>query len=120
MLFRGGIMLVVAVLAAALVQTAVGASATTAPQELIVNGGFEVSLTGWSGWNARLSRITPAPAGKYAARVTSSSTQFALSAAPRQVSSTDAGATYTASAKVRTVMSGGRTICIRVREWDGT
>lgn len=121
---RAAAALAIVVLGLVAAQVAVGAhaSASTASQELVANGGFETSTVGWSGWQASLSRVSGSAAeGNYAAHIAGKSnvSSFALSASPRQVSSTIAGATYVATAKVRS-NRGTRSICIRIREWSGS
>ncbi|MDX6452930.1 MAG: hypothetical protein QOH16_2979 [Gaiellaceae bacterium] len=108
-------------------QIAVGADSAApaaSKRQLLSNRGFEHSVRGWAGWNASLQRVSHAAAGRYAARITMADRAsgrplaFALSPTPKQVEATTAGATYAATAKVRS-NRGTRTICLRIREWDG-
>jgi len=126
---RFGLGLCILALGFVAAQAAVGSTRTPSSgtgRPVPGNGSFERSLHGWVGWNASLARVGHAAAGRYAVRVTAGarsslsggSTSFALSAAPKQVGSSIAGATYTAAAKVRS-NRGTRTICVRIREWSG-
>jgi hypothetical protein len=85
---------------------------------LVPNGSFESSLSGWRGQHARLSRTRGGVVGRMAARVSVSgswkSYSIRLRVAP--VSSTRAGAVYRAGAWVRGAVAV-RPICLRIREW---
>lgn len=86
---------------------------------LVGNGGFESSLSGWSGYRASLSRVQPGAEGSYAARVsltsTSTSNGYSISPAQPQVGSGTVGVAYTAAASVRSPQTG-RSLCLRIRE----
>ena len=91
----------------------------TAAAELLSNGSFEGSLSGWRGHYATLSLTSGGAVGSSAARISfsGSSKTFAIYPSPRPVSATQAGAVYNAAAWQRTPVSG-RQICLRIREWS--
>src|SRR5918992_3970182 len=86
---------------------------------LVANGTFEGSVAGWKGENATLAVASPGAVGTGAAKrsLTVSASSYYLYPAPRPVSSTVAGATYTATAFVRGPFLGRR-LCLRLREWS--
>jgi type VII secretion-associated serine protease mycosin len=87
------------------------------PASLIANGGFESGLDGWGGYQAALSLVAGASSPN-AARVTiSTGTAYSIETATRPVAATTAGTVYTAQAWIRAQV-GGKTICLRIREWQ--
>jgi Carbohydrate binding domain len=92
-----------------------------APAELVANGGFEVSLTGWAKTDKRTSlarSCAAAHGGSCSAQLGRTRTGNAtLDDSPNTVSSTAGGATYSASAWVRA--PAGRTVTLRLRELSG-
>lgn len=86
--------------------------------ETVVNGSFETSVAGWSGYNAYVSVTSGGAVGYRSARVSvrAGASDYAISANGSQVGSTSGGVTYSASAYVRSTVPG-RTVCLRVREW---
>jgi hypothetical protein len=92
-----------------------------APAELVVNPGFEASLSGWVRGDKRttLARVcTAAHGGSCSAELGRSRTGDALlDDSPNTVGSSAAGATYSATAWVRA--PAGRTVTLRVREYGG-
>ncbi|HVM17140.1 MAG TPA: hypothetical protein VM290_06125, partial [Gaiellaceae bacterium] len=91
-----------------------------ASTNVLPNGSFEGSLSGWTTTGATLSRAAGGPDGAYFARVRySSGSSFSILPKPRPVSSTAAGATYLAGAWVRSDRGGTR-VCLRMREWSGS
>jgi hypothetical protein len=93
-------------------------SSATAGGLLLPNGSFEAGLTGWAGYGATLSLVGQAADGVSAARVSLSGTgtSFSILPSPRPVSTTVAGAVYTAGAAVRSQIAG-RQLCLRMREY---
>jgi hypothetical protein len=86
---------------------------------LLANGSFEGSLSGWYGGNARVSLTTGGTAGSSAALVSLSApgqSSFWLSRSARPVSATVKGVKYSATAWFRSDVEGRR-VCLRVREW---
>jgi hypothetical protein len=84
---------------------------------LLSNGDFESSLSGWKGSNASLTLVTGGAVGGKAARVArSTGTTFGIVSSPRPVASTTRGVTYRAHASV-TSDRPGKTTCLRVREY---
>ena len=86
---------------------------------LIANGSFETSLSGWYGYKAGLSLVDGGAQGSKAARVSlnAAATSFSVSTSPHPVSSPAIGARYEARAWIRSQVPG-RTTCLRVREWQ--
>lgn len=92
------------------------------PVELVLNPGFEASLSGWRKGNSRSTLVRTcavAHSGSCAAELgrTRSSGDALLDDSPNTIESTDAGATYTASAWVRA--PAGRSVKLRLRELNG-
>jgi hypothetical protein len=92
-------------------------AAAPRPQNLVPNGSFERSLSGWSGNNARLIRIRESAAGRAAARVVAmpGAADFSIYS-PVLVRATP-GRVYTASGWVRSPSPAP--VCLRIREWSG-
>ena len=86
---------------------------------LLPNGGFEGSLTGWEGYHATLQLVDAAPVAGTAARVTPDpgATSYSIYPAAVPVASTTAGVEYRADALVRGE-TGGRAVCVRIREFS--
>jgi parallel beta-helix repeat protein len=102
-------------LVAALVAVPVGASAVR-DANLIQNGSFESSLTGWKGYNAKLSLVAGGTEGTRAARVTATTPgTVSIYSSPRTVAKTTDGTVYTAAGSVRG--TAGKRLCLAVREW---
>lgn len=112
----------IAGLVAALVALPAAGAATTgatSTTNLVPNPSFESSLSGWSGYDSTLSRVTGGADGAWSASVKASrNASWTISPTQRQVSATVAGAAYTATAWVR-LRSGSRTVCLKIREWSG-
>jgi Right handed beta helix region len=88
---------------------------------LIANGTFEGSSSGWAGWYATISLVAPGPDGSTSARASANSAgapNFAAYTSPRAVQATTSGAIYRATGWVRGLAS--RHVCLAVREWAGT
>ena len=85
----------------------------------LVRGGFEGSLSGWRGHDARVRLTQGGAFGRRAARVRplGRTSSFSIYPARKPVGTTVAGARYSASASVRS-LKRGRVICLRIREWD--
>ena len=104
--------------------TAAGEGArTSAPdRNLVANGSFERSLSGWSSWRATRSRTwtAAAPDGRRAARIDARAegSSYTFAAAPRLASHTIAGDRYTASGYVRAASRSavGTGVILRLRE----
>jgi Calcineurin-like phosphoesterase len=92
-------------------------SAQAARPNLITNGSFERSLDGWSGTNARLTRVRGGASGRIAARVTvvPGAKDFSIFS-PAHVAA-NAGTVYTATGWVRSPRP--LAVCLRIREWIG-
>ena len=88
-------------------------------QNLIANGSFEGTLSGWWTWQASLSLISGGAVGAQAARATASSgaTGYAIGYWPL-VRSTN-GSTYALTASLKSV-APGKTVCLILKEWSGT
>jgi hypothetical protein len=86
---------------------------------LLPNGGFEGSLEGWVTWNAGVGLAADGLGGGGAARVglVGGASMFALISSPMPVASTVAGS-YSLAGWFRSD-SGGRSVCLYLREWDG-
>ena len=89
------------------------------PPNLVANPGFEESLSGWSGYQATLSRVGGAAEGAYAARASFASSTSTISIVSTPVESTTAGTAYSATAWVRSERAGRR-VCLRLREMTST
>lgn len=93
----------------------------TAPSaNLLPNGSFEGSLSGWSHYQSTLSLASGGVDGTSSALVTytSGTTSYSIFAAPQPVAGATAGDLYSADAWVRSDFAG-RTLCLNVREWSG-
>ncbi len=102
-----------AVLAALLLAGTAGAA------NYIANGSFEGSTSGWNGWQASLSIVTPGYDGTRSVRVArTTGAYYSIVTAGKPVASTMQGVVYTATAWVRSVKPG-KSVCIKVREWSG-
>jgi hypothetical protein len=97
------------------------AKLATSAYTVVSTAGFETSTDGWEGYNARVASVAGGATGQHSIRVThsASTSDFAASHWPAQVSSTDAGATYSAVASIRSITPGPR-VCLRMREWVGS
>ncbi|HEX4679922.1 MAG TPA: DNRLRE domain-containing protein [Gaiellaceae bacterium] len=87
------------------------------PSNLLTNGSFEGSLAGWSGASSSLTLASDGKVGSGAARVArSSGSSFSILTSSKPVTSTAAGAAYTAGGWIRSD-TPGRKVCLIVREW---
>jgi len=86
---------------------------------VLVNGSFEGSLSGWEGWNSTLSLASDGDDGSGAALVTGSSEYYSIDTSPRPVGTHAAGVTYTAGGSARTD-DPGQSLCLYIREWNGS
>jgi hypothetical protein len=105
-----------ALLAAATTTRADDPKREASQRNLVSNGSFEQSLTGWSGLNARLLPIKGGAAGRAAARVTAVSAGRDFSIYSVRHLPAVAGAEYTASGWVRSQST--LPVCLRLREWS--
>jgi hypothetical protein len=91
------------------------------PAELVANGGFEASLTGWAKSDKKTTLVrscTVAHSGSCSAQLGRTRLGSAtLDDSPNTVASTSAGQTYVASAWVRAPAM--RTVTLRLRELSG-
>jgi Carbohydrate binding domain len=92
------------------------------PRELVGNGGFETSTSGWNGGSATISvtRVAGGRSGGWSAQVSNGGTaaaQCTLNDAPNWVSLTKAG-TYTGTVWARAA-SPGAVLKARFREYSG-
>ncbi len=96
---------------------ALGLGGEAAPN-LVQNGSFEGSLSGWGAAKARLQRSADGVVGRRAARVlvVSGAGSFSIYPNPKPVRSTAPRTSYLASAWVRSDRAD-RTLCLRIREW---
>ncbi len=92
--------------------------AASAATNLVENPGFESgTLTGWTASGGSASLVTPGYAGGFAAQIVyGSGARYGLGSSSAVVSSTAVGHAYYASAVVRGP-DGGRSLCLRVREF---
>jgi parallel beta-helix repeat protein len=99
-----------AVLIAALAVAAPAAARPFSGGNLLANGTFDSSVSGWAGFNSSL-----AASGGAAVVTAKASGTVSIYPSPRPVTSTAKGTVYTAAATV----SGpsGKTLCVQVREW---
>jgi hypothetical protein len=88
---------------------------------LLPNGSFETSTSGWASSTASLALVADGVVGSRAVRVagSTSATTYTITAVPRTVASTAAGRAYAAGAWVRSDRPG-KTVCVRLREWSGS
>jgi len=87
-----------------------------APQNLLANGSFEGSLSGWSGVSSTVALVGDGKVGPGAARVArTTGSSFSIVTAARPVGTTAAGAVYTAGGWSRSD-TPGHTQCLIVRE----
>lgn len=93
----------------------------TGQSNYLQNGSFEGSLAGWTSWNASLSLATDGTVGADAAKVSLNApdTSFSIFPSTRPVASTVAGKSYAATGWVRSD-TPGRSVCIRIREFDSS
>ena len=92
-------------------------AAAPPPANLLANGSFEGSLAGWSGSTATLSLASDGKVGSGAARVgRTAGSSFSILTSSKPVTSTTAGAAYTAGGWIRSD-TPGRKVCLVVREW---
>ncbi len=105
--------------AAALLGVLGSTPAATEPVNLLSNGSFEGSLSGWRGNYATLSLTSGGVVGASAARVSLSGSArgFSIYPSPRPVSATQAGAVYRAGGWERALVAT-RNLCLRIREWS--
>lgn len=94
-----------------------GTRSTQARVNLIPNGSFERSLSGWAGINATLARVRGGVSGRMAARVSAvpGARDFSIYS-PAHVLA-NAGVVYTATGWVRSPKP--LSVCLRIREWSG-
>ncbi|MDQ5807169.1 MAG: Ig-like domain-containing protein, partial [Actinomycetota bacterium] len=85
--------------------------------ELVANGSFETSLTGWGPYNATAARVSGGASGDWSARVTYAGSGSSFSYISTPVALTPAGVTYTARAWLRS--PAARRVCLRIRERTG-
>ena len=87
---------------------------------LLRNGDFEGSVSGWSTYYSALALVTGGVGGTQAVSVslngTVGSNGFSIVASPYPVTGTAAGAVYHAGASVRSTT--GKRLCLRIREWS--
>jgi glucose/arabinose dehydrogenase/PKD repeat protein len=97
------------------------ANGTAGGTNLVTNGSFEGSLTGWGGYQSTLSLANDGAVGANAAKVTGNAgvSSFSIYPPKRTVASTTAGRVYTGGAYVRSD-TPGRTVCLRIREWNAS
>jgi hypothetical protein len=95
------------------------ASAFVTADNLLANGSFEGTLSGWAGYNAALRLANDGPVGPGAVRVqlVGSAASYSMYPKPRPVASTVRAAVYHAGGWVRSDVAG-RTLCLRIREWS--
>jgi hypothetical protein len=87
------------------------------PSNLLANGSFEGSLAGWSGASSSLTLASDGKVGSGAARVARTwGSSFSILTSSKPVTSTAAGAAYTAGGWIRSD-TPGRKVCLIVREW---
>jgi len=94
---------------------------STGGDDAVSNGSFESAVTGWTTWQAGLTRVavSDAPEGSYVARVArTSGTSFTVDDAPISVTSATGGALYTGRAMVRaaTASATGKQVKLYLRE----
>ncbi len=84
---------------------------------LLPNGGFDRTTSGWDGYASRLSLAGDGVGGGTAARVEAlpGSTSYSIDTSPFPVPATTAGVGYSASGWFRS--DRPQTLCLRVREW---
>jgi hypothetical protein len=92
-----------------------------APSNLLANGSFESSLSGWSGYKTSLALVDGGSDGTKFARVsvTAGVSSASLYTNPRPVNAPGPGMRFTAGGWLRSE-TPGRTVCLRLREWSGT
>ena len=90
---------------------------TVAVNNLLPNGGFEGSLTGWIGFQSALSLATGGPDGESFARVVpeQGASSYAINTSPRPVKSSEAGVRYQAGGWFRSEIPGAK-VCLNIRE----
>ena len=88
---------------------------------LLANGSFEGSLSGWDAYRAGLSLVNGGPDGSQFARVAlnAAGSSYSIFTSPRPIMSPAAGSRYTASGWVRSERPG-KSVCLRFREWAGS
>ena len=96
------------------------AIASSSPN-LLTNGSFEGSLSGWYGYRSAISLVNGGPDGAQFARVAlnATSSTYSIITSPRPITSPAAGSRYTASGWVRSERPG-KSVCLRFREWSGS
>ncbi len=101
---------------AAVLPFSAGASAGAAAN-LLRNGGFDRTTSGWDGYASRLSLAADGVGGGTAAKVDAlpGATSFSIDTSPFPVAATAAGTGYSASGWYRSDRS--LEVCLRVREW---
>ncbi|HVM17141.1 MAG TPA: Ig-like domain-containing protein [Gaiellaceae bacterium] len=87
----------------------------SAGRELLANGSFEGTLSGWAGERATLSLVSGGAIGSQAARVTEAGSAFGIVTSPAPVRPSAAGVEYAANAFVRSSLAN-RQICLQIRE----
>lgn len=98
---------------------ALAAAAPAAAGNVLPNGSFAGSLSGWKGWNATLASASDGVDGSGAARVTATATSYSINTSPRPVQGPTAGRLYTGTGWVRSD-APGRTTCLYLREWSSS
>jgi len=94
---------------------------TVAVNNLLSNGRFEGSLSGWYPYKATAALANGGPEGLTFARVTPNAGEpiYSLNTAPRPVSSSEASVRYQASGWLRSETPGQK-VCLSIRERVGT
>ncbi|WP_217914881.1 PKD domain-containing protein [Miltoncostaea marina] len=92
-----------------------------AGEQAVANGSFESGTTGWTTWQAGLSRVAlaDAPEGSYVARVArTTGTSFTIDDEPTTIGSATKGAEYTGRAYVKAAATAsvGKQVKIYMRE----
>src|SRR4051794_35365122 len=88
-------------------------------RNLILNGSFANSTTGWAGWNADLAELGEEQGRRGVVRVTwgGESKSFSLYTLPKPLVALVPGSTYAASGSVFSSVRG-RPLCLVLREWS--
>jgi hypothetical protein len=93
----------------------------TAPlPNLVPNGGFETTRTGWYAYRSTLTLVPGGAEGAQAGRValnSTTATSYSLLSDPHPVGTHAAGTKYEARAWIRS-QTPGKTVCLRIREWS--
>ena len=91
------------------------------PSNLLPNGSFESSTSGWYGYRGALSRVSGGHSGSSALRVTwnGAGSNYSVMTDPHPIGATTAGERYAATAWVRS-QTPGRKVCLRLREFNSS